>query len=138
MQTSNYYVHADDYARVFGRENLLILDYALLSGDPRAAVNRVCGFLGLPEIEGIADASARNVTELPRSGLERRLRRLAPALGRGAPEAVKRPVRQVLAALRPDKTRLTPAQRRQIAATLAPDMARLQAEYGVDVAKWGF
>jgi hypothetical protein len=138
VQTSNYYLYLTDYSRVFGRENLMILDYEALSADPRGTVNRVCGFLGLPEIPTIADASARNVTGRPKSGLERRLRRLAPALGRGAPEAIKRPVRRALAALRPDKARLTPAQRREIAATLAPDMARLRAEYGVDVAQWGF
>ena len=138
VQTSNYYLYIEDYSRVFGRENLMILDYTALSADPRDTVNRACGFLGLPEIVTITDVRARNVTALPKSGFERRLRRLAPALGRGAPEALKRPLRQLLAALRPDKACLTPAERHQIATTLAPDMARLQAEHGVDVAKWGF
>ena len=138
VQTSNYYLYVADYARVFGRENLMILDYEALSADPHGTVNRACDFLGLAPVAVIADASARNVTALPKSFFERRLRRLAPALGRGAPEALKRPVRRALAALRPDKSRLTPAQRREIAATLAPDMARLGAEYGVDVARWGF
>jgi Sulfotransferase domain len=138
VQTSNYYLYAADYSRVFGRENLLLLDYAALSADPRGTVNRVCGFLGLPELATIDDLAAKNVTGLPKSGLERRLRRLAPALGRGAPEALKRPVRRALAALRPGKARLTPAQRREIAAALAPGMARLRAEHGVDVAQWGF
>ena len=139
VQTSNYYLYVADYARVFGRENLMILDYEALSSDPHGTVNRVCGFLGLAPVALIADPSARNVTKLPKSSLERRLRRLAPAaLGHGAPEALKRLVRRAFAGLRPDKTRLTPAQRREIAATLAPDMARLRAEYGVDVARWGF
>jgi sulfotransferase family protein len=138
VQTSNYYLYAAEYSRVFGRENLMILDYETLSSDPRGTVNRVCGFLGLGPIATIADASARNVTAPPKSAFERRLRRLAPAVGRGAPEALKRPLRQALAALRPDKARLTPAQRREIAATLAPDMARLRAEHGVEVARWGF
>ena len=139
VQTSNYYLYAADYSRVFGRENLMILDYEALSADPRGTVNRVCGFLGLAPVAAIADPSARNVTVPPKSSLERRLRRLVPAaLGHGAPEALKRQVRRAFAALRPDKARLTPAQRREIAATLAPDMARLRAEYGVDVARWGF
>jgi hypothetical protein len=137
VQTSNYYLYVTDYSRAFGRENLLLVDYEALSADPQGTVDRVCGFLGLDPIT-IADARARNVTEPPKSGLERRLRRLAPALGRGAPEALKRPVRRALAALRPGKARLTPAQRRAIAAALAPDMARLRAEHGVDVARWGF
>jgi hypothetical protein len=138
VQTSNYALYADDYSRVFGRENLLILDYEALSAEPRDTVNRVCDFLGLAPVAAISDPSARNVTAPPKSAFERRLRRLAPALGRGAPEALKRPVRRALAALRPDKTGLTSTQRREIAATLAPGMARLQAEYGVDVARWGF
>jgi hypothetical protein len=138
VNTSNYRLYADDFSRVFGRENLMILDYDALVADPRATVNRACGFLGIAPLATLADASARNVTELPKSGLERHLRRMAPALGRTAPEAVKRPLRQAFAALRPDKTRLTPAQRREIAAAFAPDMARLHAEHGVDVAKWGF
>ena len=142
VRTSDYALYADDFSAVFGRENLLILDYAELVGDPAAAVNRVSAFLGLPPVAAIADASAKNVTELPKSGLERRLRRLAPglasSLGRGTPEALKRPVRELLAALRPDKSRLTPAQRAEIAATLAPGMARLATKYGFDVAQWGF
>ena len=138
VQTSNYYLYVSDYSRVFGREELLILDYERLSSDPLGAVNRVCEFLGLTPIEAITDDSARNVTALPRSSFERRLRRLVPGLGHGAPEALKRPVRRVLAALRPDKSRLTSAQRREIAETLAPDMVRLGTEYGVDVARWGF
>lgn len=138
VQTSNYWLYADDFSRVFGRENLLILDYQTLSRDPRAAVNAACAFLGLAPLETIAAPEARNVTELPRSDLERRLRRLLPGFGSGAPEAVKAPVRRVLAALRPDKSRLTPSERAQVKATLAPDMARLQAEFGVDVGKWGF
>ena len=113
VKTSNYYLYIEDYSRVFGRENLTVLDYTALSADPRSTVNRVCDFLGLPEMETIA-AKAYNVTALPKSGFERRLRRLAPALGRTAPEAIKRPVRQILAALRPDKARLTPAERHQI------------------------
>jgi hypothetical protein len=136
--TSSYYLYIEDYSRVFGRENLLVLDYDALSSDPRGTVNRACAFLGIPGLDLIADSSARNVTELPRSRFERTLRRLAPGLGRGAPEALKRPVRQALAALRPDKARLTPAERRQVAETLAPDMARLAAEHGIDVARWGF
>ena len=138
VQTSDYAHFADAYAAVFGRENLLVLDYAELSGDPAAAVNRVAAFLGLDPVRTIADASARNVTGLPKSRLERGLRRLAPGVGRATPEALKRPVRGLLATIRPQKARLTPRQRARIAELLAPGMARLGAEYGVDVAKWGF
>jgi hypothetical protein len=138
VQTSNYWLFASDFSKVFGRESLLILDYETLSRDPRAAVNAACGFLGLTPLATIAAPEARNVTELPRSDMERRLRRLLPGLGGGAPEAVKAPIRRALAALRPDKRRLTPADRAQVTAMLAPDMARLQAEFGVDVGKWGF
>ena len=138
VQTSNYYLYASDYSRTFGRDNLMILDYEALTSDPHGIVNRVCDFLGLAPVEVIADPSARNVTDLPKSSLERRLRRLVPAIGRGVPAALKRPIRHVLTALRPDKSRLTPAQRREIAASLAPDMVRFRNEYGIDVARWGF
>ena len=50
VQTSNYYLYVADYARVFGRENLMILDYEALSADPRGTVNRACGFLGLAPV----------------------------------------------------------------------------------------
>ena len=90
------------------------------------------------EMAEIADASARNVTEKPKSELERTLRRMAPGLVSQSPDFVKRPLRRAMEAIRPDKTRLTSAQRQQITADLAPDMARLQAEFGVDVARWGF
>lgn len=138
VQTSNYWLYVSDYAAVFGRENLLVLEYETLSRDPRAAVNATCDFLGLARLETLAAPEARNVTELPRSDLERRLRRLLPGLGGGAPEAVKAPVRRVLAALRPDKSRLTPAERAKVKETLAPDMARFAAATGIDVGKWGF
>ena len=81
VQTSNYWLYADDFSRVFGRENLLILDYEALVARPARRGNRACGFLGLAPLDDDRRSSARNVTELPRSGLERRLRRLAPALG---------------------------------------------------------
>jgi hypothetical protein len=138
VQTSNYRLYADDYATVFGRENLLILEYRALSDDPRGTVNRVCGFLGLAPMAALADAAARNVTELPRSELERRLRRLLPPVGRITPEPLKAPVRRALAALRPAKSRMTAADRATVRALLAPDMARFGADYGVDVARWGF
>jgi hypothetical protein len=138
VQTSNYYLYVTDYSRVFGRENLIILDYDALSSDPGGTVNRVCDFLSIPPTETIVDPSVRNVTALPKSSFERNLRRLAPSLGRRTPEVLKRPVRRALAALRPDKARLKPAQRSEIATALAPGMAQLQAEYGVDVSRWGF
>jgi hypothetical protein len=138
VQTSNYHLYVADYARVFGRENLLVLDYDELVADPRAAVNRASGFLGIAPVAALSDDSAKNVTERPRSGIERGLRRLAPGIGRGTPEAVKRPIRQMLAALRPEKARLTAAERRAVTAALAPGMARLRDDCGIDVAKWGF
>jgi Sulfotransferase family len=138
VQTSNYRLYIDDFSRVFGRENLLVLDYEALSRDPRVTVNAACAFLGLAPVAAIADARARNVTELPRSELERRLRRMLPPVGRYTPEAVKRPVRAALARLRPGKRRLTAAERARVAAILAPDMARLGAEHGIDVGRWGF
>lgn len=138
VQTSNYWLFADEFARAFGRENLLVLEYETLSRDPRAAVNAACDFLGLARLETLAAPEARNVTELPRSDIERRLRRLLPGLGGGAPEAVKAPIRRALAALRPDKSKLTPAQRAAVKATLGPDMARFGAGFGIDVGKWGF
>lgn len=138
VQTSNYWLFADEFARTFGRENLAVLEYETLSRDPRAAVNAACDFLGLSRLETLAAPEARNVTELPRSDLERRLRRLLPGLGGGAPEALKAPVRRVLAALRPDKSKLTAAERARVKAALAPDMARFGAGFGIDVGKWGF
>jgi hypothetical protein len=138
VQNSDYAAWADAYAAVFGAENLLLLDYAELVADPTRAVNRVAAFLGIAPMAAVADTSARNVTERPRSGLERRIRRLVPGLGSGAPEALKRPVRGLLAALRPEKGRMSPAERAEIAAYLAPGMARLGSVYGFDVAQWGF
>ncbi len=138
VQTSNYYLYLKDFGAVFGPENLLLLDYDDFVRDPKQMANDVCAFAGLPEMAEIADASARNVTEKPKSELERTLRRMAPGLVSQSPDFVKRPLRRAMEAIRPDKTRLTPAQRQQITADLAPDMARLQAEFGVDVARWGF
>jgi hypothetical protein len=138
VQTSNYAAFATEFAAKFGRENLLLLDYETLSRDPRGTVNATCAFLGLPPLSEIAAPEARNVTELPRSELERRLRRFLPGIASSAPEAIKRPIRRALAAIRPDKSRLTAAERAAVHETLAPGMARLEAEFGVDVGKWGF
>ena len=48
VQTSNYYLYVEDFSRVFGRENLLILDYAALSrsarhGQPGLRLPRAAG-----------------------------------------------------------------------------------------------
>jgi len=139
VQTSNYYLYVEAFSRVFGRENLLLLDYDEISGDAHAAVGRACAFLGIAPMAAIGDASARNVTSPPKSGLERALRRMAPAVAARAPETLKRPLRRALAGLGPaQKIRLAPEQRRRVAADLAPGMARLRSEFGLDVAKWGF
>lgn len=138
VQTSNYHLFVQDYVRVFGAESLLLLDYDELSADPRTVVNRSCAFLGIPEMETIADLSARNVTDRPKSGLERAVRRLAPGFAGAAPQAIKQPLRQAFAAIRPQKAKLGPAQRDRVAEALAPGMARLHVEHGVDVARWGF
>ena len=121
VQTSNYYLYVEAFSRVFGRENLLLLDYDEISGDPHAAVDRACAFLGVAPLGAIGDASARNVTSLPKSGLERALRRMAPAVAGRAPEALKRPLRRALAGLKPaEKIALTPEQRRRVAADSRP------------------
>jgi len=137
VQTSNYFRQAQAWTRVFGREALLIVDYEELTGTPLATVNRVCAFLGIAPMDGIADSSARNVSKRPKSGAERALRRAAPFLSR-LPAGVKAPVRHVLEATRPQPARLSPAERAAVAETLAPDMARLRDDWGVDVARWGF
>ena len=112
VQTSNYYLYAADYSRVFGRENLMILDYEALSADPRGTVNRGNrGFLGLAPVAAIADPSARNVTVPPKSSSSAGCAGWFPPPSATVPrEALKRQVRRiVLAALRPNKTRLTPS-----------------------------
>jgi Sulfotransferase domain len=138
VQTSNYYLYVEAFSRVFGRENLLLLDYDEISGDAQGTVNRACAFLGLDPLAEIGNASARNVTSLPKSGIERAILRMAPAAAARTPEALKRPIRRAFARMRPGKASLTPAQRRRVGETLGPDMTRLAAEFGLDVGKWGF
>jgi hypothetical protein len=138
VQTSNYYRFAKAYAEAFGRANLLLLDYEELERDPLACTGRVCAFLGLEPLRGLTDASARNVMTRPKSGLERAIRRAAPAVLSRAPGGVKAAVRRGFALIGAEKQKLSAGDRARIVAELRDGMARLHQEFGIDVARWGF
>ena len=138
VQTSNYYSFVSAYVREFGRDSLLILDYNQLAHEPLETVNLVCGFLGIAAMGTLANTEARNVTPRPKSEVERLIRRQVPKFLSKAPPGLKAVVRDGFAWFRGPKRQLRPEERRQIAAELHDDMIRLGAEFGVDVARWGF
>lgn len=138
VETSNYVTFADQYADTFGAENLLLLEFEDLVRDPLGVTNQALDFLGLSPLDSLPDTGARNVTQRPKSGWERALRRAVPKSLSSLPDPVKAPVRSLLEKTRPEKIGLTPEQEADIRARLAPGMARLHDRWGIDVSKWGF
>lgn len=139
INTSNYYLQLAQYRKWFPREDLLVLDFADLTADPRRVLERTYDFLGLAHSYFPEEYAVRNPTQM-KSRTEKRLKgsKISP-LFRFVPKPLKRGVKRLLRRTAvPAKRVLTDGERRAIFAALREDMARLHSEYGIDVQRWGF
>jgi hypothetical protein len=140
VDTSRYFMHAERFTAVFGREALLVMRFEDLVRGDRAAFARLFDFLEIAPMAITPELPRRNVTaEIP-SPARRRLHQVIPHhWRRRVPPALKTPVRVLDHVLkRTGKAKLTAAQRERIKELLADDMRALHEVYGIDTTAWGF
>jgi hypothetical protein len=136
VNTSNYFLQLAQYRRYFPKQSFLVLDFDELKSYPQQCVLKVCSFLGLAN-RNISDAYPAHHQTLsrPRNFVARN------AALRRAAKLTPRPVRQLSRRIleRLFKTaEWTNADRDIVLKRLAADMYRFQAEYGIDVGRWGW
>lgn len=139
LAVSDYALQLDQFATVFGREAILVIDFDDLTGQPAETAARAAAFLGLDPPPARTTYEAANSTLYTRKLRQRleagRLRFLRPMIPGRLIDAADR----ALAYVFPEpRRRLTEHERERIHERLEPGMRRLKAEWGVPTAKWGF
>lgn len=125
VNPSDYELQLSRYRPYFPVRDFLLLDFDLLALEPRRALERVYDFLDLPATHFPRRFTVENPTaDKPSKWWTRmRVRR-----GRDCRELTPQNRMQ----------RLDKAQHAEILCRLQPGMQRLHAQFGFDVARWGF
>lgn len=136
VNTSNYALQLDQYRQYFPRETFLVLDFDDLSNSPQKCVEKVCGFLGLSD-QHIPTSYPVHHQTLSRPQAFMASNPLLRKTARILPKSLRRFSRRFLERVfkRPE---WTGTERDIVLKRLARDMYRFQAEYGLDVSKWGW
>jgi hypothetical protein len=136
VNTSNYYLQLKQYRPYFPKEHFLVLDFDELRKHPRRSLSRVCSFLGLSDQHIPTSYPVHHQTlSRPQAFVARN-----PVLRRAA-NVLPNPIRQVSKRLLDrlfKRAEWTGPDRDIVLKRLANDMYRFQAEYGIDVGKWGW
>lgn len=146
IQLSRYYTQLLPYRGEFGRDPILVLSQDEMKADPDGTLSRVFHHFGVEQNQDIKlEVSHTGEYHYHRALLIQELRARGPV-----PETLSLDtVYEFLSTLNADEreaieTRvrarytLTEAHREQVHRELADDMYLLHADYGIDVAKWGF
>jgi Sulfotransferase domain len=136
VNTSNYALQLDEYRQYFPKETFLVLDFDDLSNGPQKCVEKVCGFLGLScqDIPTTYPVHHQTPTRLEAfTARNPSLRKAARILPKSVRQSSRRFLERVFT--RPE---WTDDEREIVLKRLAKDMCRFQAEYGVEVSKWGW
>jgi hypothetical protein len=139
IKVSDYFMQLERFQQFFPDEDFLVLDFDDLKTDPRSLLDRIHQFLGISP--GVYPESFAVVNKLkmesPSENVVRKV--FSKRVLELAPDPLKRSARKLLRKLFPTKKRvLTDAEVGYIRNELKGNMAKLQAEYGIDVGKWGF
>ena len=131
----------DRYVARFGAESLLVLDYALVTGQPEAALDRVCDHLGVARhtFETTVQYNRSGVTSGPvGTRLTRLVRAAQPRIKAVLPVAVARRLGRMRAALdRPTAApECPPDLRRELAVWFRPSVDRLVELGYIERAAW--
>lgn len=138
IDVSRYHMQIVPFVRRFGRDRVLLLDFADLVANPRATLSTVAGFLGLDvaELEGAEDVHA-NVSIGGRKQHHRFDR--PPLVMRGVRKLLPGTWAAAVAGLSPKPTRkpeLPPHLKRMIVNLLDSDIAALERLTDRDFADW--
>ena len=128
---------------VFPRDQVHLLRYRDLVDDPHTALDRVCDFLGVPEVD-LWSPRPENVRPLVPGTLEKRLiartLRAGAWLGQFAPPRVwrqaSRPLLHALHSGGTPRPHLEPAERQEALASFVDDVGLLQCVTGDSFSDW--
>lgn len=138
---SNYYLQLSRYIKYFPAENFHLLTLEELIASPQRSLAAIAQFLEISSapFESIP-LNNENVTQSQSVGERFLLRADDAKLLLRLPRSIKNIGKYVLRASTPQAPRatLSSSQRKEIYEYLAPYMIRLAAEFGVNVAQWGF
>ncbi len=141
---SKYAYQLDPFAKLFPRQDIKLVSFEDLIGDPAAVLRDICGFLAIDPTHPFAvDGKAFNES----AGLTRpadawlKLRAIGPleklAVGL-VPAAFRRRMRDMATSRPRGRFELTAAERAAVLQALAPDLVRLRDDFGFDAeAAWG-
>lgn len=123
----------------FPPEQLLLLTYDELRGDPRGVLARASTFLGVEAVVDGAVGESRNASLIPRSPLHRAARRLlrpSRAARVVLPRRLRDGIRRRLNRATLHRPQIAPEDYRRLQRRYAADLGRLRAETGLDVSGW--
>ena len=134
---SKYNQQLMQFTEVFPKEDLLILDFEIISNDPQTAANHVFGFLGLNESQ-LDDTSVYNKTRAA-GKIETVVKKNFPWAIDFLPVGVKGFVR----ALSTDPSgvatiELSPIERSRLMELLRKDIEAFGTNFDFAIEKWGF
>jgi len=141
VQLSDYAAQIDRFRTWYDQGELLLLTSDQLRHDPKAAVDRVCDFVGLnpiAELKELDYANRREDWTEPRpfsTRLARHPRAVAALRGLLPPSVLRLARRSVRL---PGRFRLSPAEETMLLQRLLPSLVRLRDSYGIDAEEhWG-
>lgn len=148
---SRYYFQIEPYAKVFGADNIMVLEFRKMVADPHATMRRVCEFIGAPvteeELTAITIArknSSRNLGSVPGwwTRMSDRIKKNDSAIVRGVNRLIPRPlirtVKGVVQATTEDRSPpdFTDDAKRAVKDALARDAQRLRDFTGKPFDHW--
>ena len=142
--TGQYHWQLAPWIAAFGRQNLMLIDFADLTSDPGGVMMALCPFLGIeaPKADlggvhsndsgALRSIHSRRLSRFVREGAYRRF--IRPFV----PQAVKRGAFRLLSRRRTGTSgqMLTDAQRAELHARYAPENEKLAAATGFDISGW--
>ena len=141
---SKYAYQLDPFARLFPRQDIKLVSFEDLIGDPAAVLRDICGFLAVDpdyafDVGGTAYNESAGLTRPADAWLTLRsvgpLEKLAVGL---VPAAIRRRLRDLVTSRPKGRFKLTAAERDAVRRALIPDLVRLRDDFGFDAeAAWG-
>lgn len=137
VSLSKYNLQLAQYISIFPRENLLIIDFELLTRQPQNAANQVFEFLGLSPVQ-LNVNTVFNRTRVPGT-LERLVTKRLPWLAPLIPARIKELAKDHFGTRTPAQSfRLSPKERYRLKELLQDDVRAFGENYGFEVSRWGF
>lgn len=139
VHLSMYNMQLEEYAKVFSKERILVVDFDDLKRNPEELCKRIFVFVEAAPFSFPAEEdSVRNKT-VPDNKSQKLIKSRLNGYGRFFPGFVRKGFNRALKIFFPAKeTVLSDGQKAEFREQLKDDMRALEENYSVEVGKWGF